>query len=220
MTHSEALQSSATERYLLDEMSELERHAFEEHYFDCTECAEDVRTAAVMRDGVSAGLLNGSNVRSIASATRSTSQASRAPFWRPSVVLPWAAAATFALVAGYQSLQPSSLQRQLAPQALSPVTLRPASRGAEPVLVLPIDGSPAVTVAVDVSSTDELSYDLRTTASKEVASGRAAAPAAGAPLLLLIPVWTLSPDEHYILSVRRGTDGPLVDEYRFAVASR
>ena len=31
MTHQQAVQSMAAERYLLDEMSELERHRFEEH---------------------------------------------------------------------------------------------------------------------------------------------------------------------------------------------
>ncbi len=140
MTHSEAVQKSAAERYLLDEMSEVERHDFEEHFFDCIECADDVRTGAVMREGVSTGLLDASNVRTIASAKGTSKQTPRAPFWRSSVVLPWAAAASFALVAGYQTLQQSSVRDRLAPQALSPVTLRPASRGAEPVLVLPTDG--------------------------------------------------------------------------------
>jgi anti-sigma factor RsiW len=214
MTHSEAVQSSAAERYLLDEMSEVERHAFEEHYFECFECADDVQAGAVMREGAAAGLLNRSNVRAFEAKPQTSTRAT--PSWRPSILLPWAAAATFAIVAGYQTLQQSST---FAPQALAPVTLRPDSRGAEPVVTLPANGS-AVTLAIEVNSADELAYDLRSSQGQSVASGRAPAPPAGAPLLLLIPVWTLSPDEHYILSVRRGTDGPLVDEYRFAVAGR
>jgi hypothetical protein len=31
MTHEQAVESMAAERYLLDEMSELERHPFEQH---------------------------------------------------------------------------------------------------------------------------------------------------------------------------------------------
>ena len=37
----------ATERYLLDEMSPELREAFEEHMFECTECALDVRSGNV-----------------------------------------------------------------------------------------------------------------------------------------------------------------------------
>jgi hypothetical protein len=50
-----------------------------------------------------------------------------------------------------------------------------------------------------------------------VASGRVPAPQPGAPLLLLIPAWTLTPGGHYILSIRHSTDGDVLDEYRFAV---
>lgn len=48
MEHSESLKTNATERYLLEEMSAGERDAFEEHYFDCSECAVDVRDGARM----------------------------------------------------------------------------------------------------------------------------------------------------------------------------
>ena len=43
MTHQQALDGLASERYLLDEMTEVERFEFEAHYFDCVDCAEDVR---------------------------------------------------------------------------------------------------------------------------------------------------------------------------------
>ena len=42
MTHSEAVQQMAAERYLLDELAPDVRDAFEEHMFDCQECALDV----------------------------------------------------------------------------------------------------------------------------------------------------------------------------------
>jgi hypothetical protein len=58
MDHNEAKTTQATERYLLDEMEIPERDAFEEHFFDCIECAADVKdgaqlvatAGAVMRD--------------------------------------------------------------------------------------------------------------------------------------------------------------------------
>lgn len=46
MDHSEAQQSQAVERYILFEMKPDEREAFEEHFFDCRECAQDVRESA------------------------------------------------------------------------------------------------------------------------------------------------------------------------------
>ena len=45
------MSTMASERYLLEEMSELERHAFEEHFFSCADCAEDMRTIEMMRAG-------------------------------------------------------------------------------------------------------------------------------------------------------------------------
>ena len=64
MTHSEA-DSDLGRRsgIMLDELSSSNRHAFEEHYFDCADCAEDVRTGAMMREGVTAGLLGRTNVQ-------------------------------------------------------------------------------------------------------------------------------------------------------------
>jgi hypothetical protein len=47
MNHEQAQQEMATERYLLDELSSELRDAFEEHMFDCPECAFDVRAGNV-----------------------------------------------------------------------------------------------------------------------------------------------------------------------------
>ena len=137
--------------------------------------------------------------------------------WRPAVALPWAAAATLAVALGYQSLAPGPGRLRLEPQALTPITLRPASRGAEPVVILD-QRAAAVTLALDLmDQRAELTYDLRTASGKNVASGRIAA-TPGAPVLLLIPVWTLTPSEHYILAIRRANSGDVLEEYRFAVA--
>ena len=45
MNHSQAIEGQCTERYLLGDMDEHERSAFEEHFFDCRDCADDVKTA-------------------------------------------------------------------------------------------------------------------------------------------------------------------------------
>jgi hypothetical protein len=45
MDHNEARQTMASERYLLGELTPSEIDAFEEHMFDCSVCAMDVRAA-------------------------------------------------------------------------------------------------------------------------------------------------------------------------------
>jgi hypothetical protein len=74
MTHEEAVSTLASERYLLEEMSEPERETFEEHYFSCVECADDVRAAGVMRDGVRAGLMDERAVHTVHDMTASAWQ--------------------------------------------------------------------------------------------------------------------------------------------------
>ena len=43
MTHNDAKITHAVERYFLGELSGAEAEDFEAHYFDCPECAEEVR---------------------------------------------------------------------------------------------------------------------------------------------------------------------------------
>ncbi|GAC1616713.1 MAG: hypothetical protein NVS9B13_02460 [Candidatus Acidiferrum sp.] len=50
MNHSEAVQLSAAEKYLLGELTADAREAFEDHYFDCLDCARDVRLGVLFMD--------------------------------------------------------------------------------------------------------------------------------------------------------------------------
>ncbi|HEY6351193.1 MAG TPA: hypothetical protein VI636_17455 [Candidatus Angelobacter sp.] len=43
MNHEFAIGSKAAERYVLGEMNEAERDAYEEHFFSCAVCAEEVK---------------------------------------------------------------------------------------------------------------------------------------------------------------------------------
>ena len=47
MDHETAVQSKATERYFLGELTGADREGFEEHFFMCPECADDVRAMTV-----------------------------------------------------------------------------------------------------------------------------------------------------------------------------
>lgn len=47
MDHETAVQLKATERYFLGDLTGADREGFEEHFFMCPECAEDVRALTV-----------------------------------------------------------------------------------------------------------------------------------------------------------------------------
>lgn len=51
MEHAEARDTHATDRYLLGELNAAEADAFEEHYFDCAECADELRSGMQFMDG-------------------------------------------------------------------------------------------------------------------------------------------------------------------------
>ncbi|HKB13863.1 MAG TPA: zf-HC2 domain-containing protein [Vicinamibacterales bacterium] len=220
MTHQEAIDTLASERYLLDEMSGEDRQAFEEHYFSCERCAGDLRSSAAMLEGARRGFAGSSSTGRVLPMPQNSS-AANARAWYRSTALPWAAAASLACVAAYQSPWLARSPRQDgAPVALAPVMLHAATRGAE--TIVPVDPQArVVTVALDVNDaqTAELTYDLATADGRRVASGRTAAPAAGFPLLLLLPAASPSAPVHYILSVHdTGSPARLLGDYRFALS--
>jgi hypothetical protein len=51
MDHQDAVRRGVIEKYLLDEISQPERGEFEAHFFDCQECAEEMRTTAAFLAG-------------------------------------------------------------------------------------------------------------------------------------------------------------------------
>jgi hypothetical protein len=219
MSHEEAVMTMASERYLLDEMADTERDAFEEHYFMCPDCADEVRIGEQMRV----------RVRDVCAADAVRSKAP-VPFlprraastWRaPKILLPWAAAAMLLLAVGYQSLVVMPHLRGLdATQALATITLRPASRGEVPVVSLK-EGSAFVPLALEINAEngiDQLAYTVQDEHGATLASGETARPVSGASLLLLIPASDLTPGGTYVVAVRNPIDGgALIGEYRFTV---
>ncbi len=47
MTHFEAIEGRLAEGYLLGELTAEQREQYEEHYFSCSECTEEVRWGAM-----------------------------------------------------------------------------------------------------------------------------------------------------------------------------
>lgn len=213
MTHQEALDSRAAERYQLEEMTELERHDFEAHFFECEACAGDIRAGSLLTDAVrSQGAAHGA----VASASTGVREPARK---RTAFLIPLAAAAALALVAGYQGLVVIPGLRELAgPQALTPVVLRPVTRGELPVV--PAGQPGLISFALDVNaapSGPELIYDLGAESGATVLSGMARTPPPGTPLLLVLPANILT-SGRYVLTLRDASDRSIeLGAYRFSV---
>jgi anti-sigma factor RsiW len=219
MTHQDAIRTMASERYLLDEMDEQERERFEEHFFDCVECAADLRMANAIREEAGALAPSSASPRRAATVLRPN----RASWRRPLVALPWAAAASLAITVGYQSLVTVPALEELGrPRALNPVMLRGATRAAAGEVAVPIaDEQKLVALVLDVDSgpTAQLSYSLLGPGGDTLVSGRVSAPAAGAPLMLLLPTEKLARTGRHVLIVH-DVDRPqtVIGEYPFVTS--
>lgn len=131
MDHNEAVRQNATERYLLDELDPDLRDQFEEHLFDCQECAIDLRAGAMFVEqskSVLAETPSPAPVRVAAEAPAKMPWLSWTFNWfRPSLVVP--VLATLLAVVGYQAflLVPHVEQAEVLPSA----SLNISTRGVE-----------------------------------------------------------------------------------------
>lgn len=144
MDHMEATQSKAVERYLLGEMSVPDRERFEEHFFTCTDCAQEVRAAAIFTDNARA-VLSGQASTSLANS-HTGAEAGASWFnwlWRPAFAAPLAAGLLLMVsVASYQNLVViPKLRREVAeataPQYLPSYALKSVARGNDQVITVP-----------------------------------------------------------------------------------
>jgi hypothetical protein len=85
MDHQQAIQLGAVEKYFLDELPAPQRSEFEEHFFDCRECASEVRSTADFLD-ISRRELRRGNFASAAPKTLKRSWLEL--FTRPAVLTP------------------------------------------------------------------------------------------------------------------------------------
>jgi len=121
--HDTAIRRQAVEQYLLNELAEEERTHFEEHYFECTECA----------DAVAAGQTFLTHIR--------PPSVGRAWWRQPGAAI----AALFLTVAGGQQFEIAQLS---APHANSVISARPLEKGVEETAYT--IGTPSATIEVSL----------------------------------------------------------------------
>lgn len=140
MNHQESMQTQAAERYLLGELPPAERQAFEAHYFQCSECAEEVRVGFEFRRGAVA--LFCEDGRACERPARRRRRWEWLSWIRPAMAAPVAACALLAVLGGYQNIVeiPSlraNIGRLETPQVLpSTPVLAPSSRASVPSIVV------------------------------------------------------------------------------------
>ena len=95
MDHDTAIRIQAAERYVLEEFPPEERAEFEEHFFECQECAEEVRSATIFAANATQALKE-ERAKQSATWERSAGRPSRRFWW----TLATSAALNLALLAG------------------------------------------------------------------------------------------------------------------------
>jgi anti-sigma factor RsiW len=165
MDHTEAVKEMATERYLLNELTPEVRDAFEEHMFDCQECATDVRAGALFLDEAKAQLpqITEPAARKAPERERVTHKKPWWTFW----TMPSFAAPAFAALLGVIAYQNLALIPGLRTAAAEPrlvpwASIHAGTRGGAPTPV-PAERGQGAVVLIDLPaqpSYASYAYDL------------------------------------------------------------
>lgn len=131
MDHDVVVREQMTERYLLDELDPEARDQFEGHFFECQECAVDVRAAAAFIDHSKVVLAEGREEAPVVVAAAVSSSLGWLAWLRPAFVAP--ALVVLLAVIGYQNVvtYPQMSKALNRPQVLAWAQLNVATYGSE-----------------------------------------------------------------------------------------
>ncbi|HVN04958.1 MAG TPA: zf-HC2 domain-containing protein [Bryobacteraceae bacterium] len=207
MDHSEAVSGHAVERYLLGEMSEPEAEAFEQHFFECTACSEDLSSGALLVENLRALPVRADARQPAAPEKDRAAKPERtrrfAPWWKqPLFAAPAFAAVVLAFVTGYQARE---LARANRPESLLVYDLKSA-RGPFNQVRVPA-GATHFALSVDLLEDSSPRYrcDFEDSAGRVRFSVDHAAPPQGEPLSVLVPAGVMGPGEYTLIV--RGLEG-------------
>jgi hypothetical protein len=157
MDHNQATQLTAVEKYLLDERTPEEREEFEQHFFDCQECAVDLRATDAFITAVKDEL----TVNPVRKAGfGNVSKRPLAAFWPAAIA--WVALAASLLVIVYENVVVfPHLKNQIAelsaPEILPAVSLVGGnSRGSQVPVAQVVAGKPFL-LSLDLPAEDRFS---------------------------------------------------------------
>ena len=176
MDHGEAIQMMAAERYLLDELTPEEKDAFEQHLFDCRECALDLRAGALFVTEAKVQLAEMESQSAASSATQTVADRKKSKkkvwwfFWQPAFAVPAFAAMLAVIVFQNVSTIPSLRRATVEPRILHSNAIHAGTRGAAHTAVL-ADRIGGLALAIELPSSAAYSsyaFVLRDSTGKQV----------------------------------------------------
>jgi hypothetical protein len=224
MEHLQAIQLKAAERYVLGELPSDLREQYEEHFFSCVECAEELSLAAAFVENSRAAMGSEPVMPPVRLPVSATAQRPAASGWlraflRPSFAVPVFAA--LLLLVAYQTFlviprlkgtatQSVGVLTTAAPQALASFSLITAdSRGGEPLTVTIALGQP-FSLYFDIPPDERYSSYIceivKSDGAAEFSLNISAEQAKNA-VQLLIPSSSLGPGKHEVVVRGLGAQG-------------
>lgn len=217
MEHDEAIRSQAAERYVAHELSPAERDAFEEHFFDCPECADDVRFE----------LTFAANVRAVSREQRAAHQPAPEPSrggawegWRNRFrlrpALAFSFAANFVLAAGFGYVLLTARHESARPRFTQPYFAPGPTKGAGDAHAIAAGAATyEVRFPAPTAAGQSYSYEILDAAGKRESADSLSAPASeDDSLYLQVPIGNL-PNGIHTLVVRGGPGAEIVSWSRF-----
>ncbi len=221
MDHTAVVREKMTERYLLNELDSDIRDEFEEHYFDCQECAMDVRAGSQFVKQSKIVLAEETEPVSVRATARPKPVASPWLSWlRPAFAVP--VMALLLVVVVYQNRVNSRLQEAAnSPQLLASAVVNLSIRGAEPV-VIPAQPGQAISLSLNVPPDNGYSsYKLDLYSSQGALEWSRSIPASGNDALsLLIPPAGHQPTTLAVYGVKAGGESVVLGRFRIELQTQ
>jgi len=215
MDHERAVQNLAVECYLLGEMTPGEREAFEEHYFECAICAEDVRSASQFLEDMK-GVLGAARRPAAVPMPSPEPRINRSHGWSQgwnwsAWLQPQYAAALVAVLGIVAAVETFStipgLRQQVseisAPRPARSITLKPQTRGAATVVTVKPGESALLTLDgldLPLAAASRLQFVVKSNEDRDVLSFSGEYPGADEPVVISFPTLDL-PAGSYLLRV-------------------
>ncbi len=195
---------------MLGELTPSLKDAFEEHYFDCHVCSEELRTAAMFSDNARAVL--GERTKK-SSGWLNVVLGLTSGWDRPSSLIPTFATVAFAFLAGYQYLVvvpglKTEISQVTAFQSVPEFALKPPSRGTDRQLTVE-RGARMFDVRFDIAAaTPAPSYQFRLAdASGALIDSKVDVRPAGDSVTLRLDSAKLREGDTYVISALPSTPG-------------
>jgi hypothetical protein len=210
MDHSEAVRMGAVERYLLGELPPEVREQFEDHFFGCLECAQDVRAGAAFVDCARDVLRSERDSAPLRVTPAEPSRGWWASLLRPAVLVP--AMAALILFAAYQNFivipgLSRAVSQSNTPQTVESFSLATANSRAGGSLAITVSSNKPFTLFADIPPDNRFGFytcDLETESGTLIVSSKVLADDAKEAVQLLIPPSRLGVGK-YVLVVRGHT---------------